>query len=174
MFLSLSSVHITDPFDLNHNLGAGLSRKSKIISVFCCLIAFMLLCLVLSFQMYCPVLSHLFFIYLFFFIFFYLSFKSVTNFIMKAFINGRTVFGTPVKTFPPVYPSQMVSICCVNAIFALLWWKQALRLIYLHLLQEYFFDPEVLTEGEVAPNDRCCRICGKIGHFMKDCPMRKK
>lgn len=45
----------------------------------------------------------------------------------------------------------------------------------IHLdLQEYFFDPEVLTEGEVAPNDRCCRICGKIGHFMKDCPMRKK
>lgn len=26
----------------------------------------------------------------------------------------------------------------------------------------------------MAPNDRCCRICGKIGHFMKDCPMRKK
>ncbi|XP_054467122.1 terminal uridylyltransferase 7 isoform X1 [Anoplopoma fimbria] len=88
---------IEDPFDLNHNLGAGLSRK-------------------------------------------------MTNFIMKAFINGRTVFGSPVKAFPPAYPSQM----------------------------EYFFDPEVLTEGEVAPNDRCCRICGKIGHFMKDCPMRKK
>uniref|UniRef100_A0A8C2ZYU8 CCHC-type domain-containing protein n=1 Tax=Cyclopterus lumpus TaxID=8103 RepID=A0A8C2ZYU8_CYCLU len=88
---------IEDPFDLNHNLGAGLSRK-------------------------------------------------MTNFIMKAFINGRTVCGTPVKAFSPVYPSQM----------------------------EYFFDPEVLTEGEVAPNDRCCRICGKIGHFMKDCPMRKK
>ncbi|XP_029367292.1 terminal uridylyltransferase 7 isoform X2 [Echeneis naucrates] len=88
---------IEDPFDLNHNLGAGLSRK-------------------------------------------------MTNFIMKAFINGRTVFGTPIKVFPPLYPSQM----------------------------EYFFDPEVLTEGEVAPNDRCCRICGKIGHFMKDCPLRKK
>ncbi|XP_042277287.1 terminal uridylyltransferase 7 isoform X3 [Thunnus maccoyii] len=88
---------IEDPFDLNHNLGAGLSRK-------------------------------------------------MTNFIMKAFINGRTVFGTPVKVFRPEYPSHM----------------------------EYFFDPEVLTEGEVAPNDRCCRICGKIGHFMKDCPMRKK
>ncbi|XP_077417749.1 terminal uridylyltransferase 7 [Vanacampus margaritifer] len=88
---------IEDPFDLNHNLGAGLSRK-------------------------------------------------MTNFIMKAFINGRTVFGTPVKVFPPEYPSKM----------------------------EYFFDPQVLTEGEVAPNDRCCRICGKIGHFMKDCPMRRK
>ncbi|XP_062307775.1 terminal uridylyltransferase 7 [Osmerus eperlanus] len=88
---------IEDPFDLNHNLGAGLSRR-------------------------------------------------MTNFIMKAFINGRRVFGVPVKSYPPEYPSQM----------------------------EYFFDPEVLTEGELAPNDRCCRICGKIGHFMKDCPMRKK
>ncbi|XP_057688013.1 terminal uridylyltransferase 7 [Corythoichthys intestinalis] len=88
---------IEDPFDLNHNLGAGVSRK-------------------------------------------------MTIFIMKAFINGRTVFGTPVKAFPPEYSSQM----------------------------EYFFDPQVLTEGELAPNDRCCRICGKIGHFMKDCPMRRK
>ncbi|KAI4007568.1 terminal uridylyl transferase 7 [Homo sapiens] len=88
---------IEDPFDLNHNLGAGLSRK-------------------------------------------------MTNFIMKAFINGRRVFGIPVKGFPKDYPSKM----------------------------EYFFDPDVLTEGELAPNDRCCRICGKIGHFMKDCPMRRK
>ncbi|XP_054842443.1 terminal uridylyltransferase 7 [Eublepharis macularius] len=88
---------IEDPFDLNHNLGAGLSRK-------------------------------------------------MTNFIMKAFINGRRVFGVPVRGFPKEYSSKM----------------------------EYFFDPEVLTEGELAPNDRCCRICGKIGHFMKDCPMRRK
>ncbi|KAJ8380912.1 hypothetical protein SKAU_G00016900 [Synaphobranchus kaupii] len=90
-------IAIEDPFDLNHNLGAGLSRR-------------------------------------------------MTNFIMKAFINGRRVFGSPVKVFPPEYPSKM----------------------------EYFFDPEVLTEGELAPNDRCCRICGKIGHFMKDCPLRRK
>ncbi|KAM4053082.1 terminal uridylyltransferase 7 isoform 1-T1 [Anomaloglossus baeobatrachus] len=88
---------IEDPFDLTHNLGAGLSRK-------------------------------------------------MTNFIMKAFINGRRVFGIPIKGIPKEYPSKM----------------------------EYFFDPDVLTEGEVAPNDRCCRICGKIGHFMKDCPMRRK
>lgn len=88
---------IEDPFDLNHNLGAGLSRK-------------------------------------------------MTNFIMKAFINGRRVFGIPVKGLPKDYPSKLA----------------------------YFFDPDVLTEGELAPNDRCCRICGKIGHFMKDCPMRRK
>ncbi|ELK35753.1 Terminal uridylyltransferase 7 [Myotis davidii] len=86
---------IEDPFDLNRNLAAGLSRK-------------------------------------------------MTNFILKAFINGRRVFGIPVKGFPKDYPSNM----------------------------EYFFDPDVLTEGELAPNDRCCRICGKIGHFMKDCLLR--
>ncbi|KAM6958788.1 terminal uridylyltransferase 7 [Aplochiton taeniatus] len=88
---------IEDPFDLNHNLGAGLTRR-------------------------------------------------MTNFIMKAFVNGRRTFGTPFKSLTPEYSSPM----------------------------EYFFDPEVLTEGQLAPNDRCCRICGKIGHFMKDCPMRKK
>lgn len=44
--------------------------------------------------------------------------KTVTNFIMKAFINGRKVFGTPVKAFPPVYPSQMVSIHSLNTSFA--------------------------------------------------------
>ena len=25
----------------------------------------------------------------------------------------------------------------------------------------------LLTNGEEVPNDRCCRICGKIGHFIK-------
>ncbi|XP_052447416.1 terminal uridylyltransferase 7 [Carassius gibelio] len=88
---------IEDPFDLSHNLGAGLSRR-------------------------------------------------MASFIMKAFINARRVFGTPLRDFPPEYPNKM----------------------------EYFFDPEVLTEGKLAPNDRCCRVCGKIGHFMKDCPMRRR
>uniref|UniRef100_A0A4W4EFX3 RNA uridylyltransferase n=1 Tax=Electrophorus electricus TaxID=8005 RepID=A0A4W4EFX3_ELEEL len=84
----------TDPFDLNHNLGAGVSRK-------------------------------------------------MTNFIMKAFINGRKLFGTPFYPLPGMEA-------------------------------EYFFDSKVLTDGELAPNDRCCRICGKIGHYMKDCPKRRR
>uniref|UniRef100_A0AAV2KNI6 CCHC-type domain-containing protein n=1 Tax=Knipowitschia caucasica TaxID=637954 RepID=A0AAV2KNI6_KNICA len=87
-------IAIEDPFDLNHNLGAGVSRK-------------------------------------------------MTNFIMKAFINGRKLFGTPF--FPPL-GSEV----------------------------DYFFDSKVLTDGELAPNDRCCRICGKIGHYMKDCPKRRR
>uniref|UniRef100_A0A2K5C039 RNA uridylyltransferase n=1 Tax=Aotus nancymaae TaxID=37293 RepID=A0A2K5C039_AOTNA len=58
-------IAIEDPFDLNHNLGAGVSRK-------------------------------------------------MTNFIMKAFINGRKLFGTPfypligreaVRWFTPVIPA---------------------------------------------------------------------
>uniref|UniRef100_A0A4W4EGX4 RNA uridylyltransferase n=1 Tax=Electrophorus electricus TaxID=8005 RepID=A0A4W4EGX4_ELEEL len=87
-------IAIEDPFDLNHNLGAGVSRK-------------------------------------------------MTNFIMKAFINGRKLFGTPFYPLPGMEA-------------------------------EYFFDSKVLTDGELAPNDRCCRICGKIGHYMKDCPKRRR
>lgn len=87
-------IAIEDPFDLNHNLGAGVSRK-------------------------------------------------MTNFIMKAFINGRKLFGTPFYPLPG-------------------------------LEAEYFFDSKVLTDGELAPNDRCCRVCGKIGHYMKDCPKRRR
>ncbi|KAI4580549.1 hypothetical protein MJT46_019318 [Ovis ammon polii x Ovis aries] len=67
---------------------------------------------------------------------------EVTNFIMKAFINGRKLFGTP---FYPLIGREA----------------------------EYFFDSRVLTDGELAPNDRCCRVCGKIGHYMKDCPKRR-
>nr|XP_057929506.1 terminal uridylyltransferase 4 [Doryrhamphus excisus] len=87
-------IAIEDPFDLNHNLGAGVSRK-------------------------------------------------MTNFIMKAFINGRNLFGNP---FYPIPGTEV----------------------------DYFFNPNVLTDGELAPNDRCCRICGKIGHYMKDCPKRRR
>ncbi|KAK7072353.1 Terminal uridylyltransferase 4 [Halocaridina rubra] len=86
---------IEDPFDLSHNLGAGLSRK-------------------------------------------------MNTFIMKAFIKGREVFGSPINFHPQNYK---------------------------HLV-DYLFDTRNLTDG-APPNDRGCRFCGKIGHIQKDCPKRK-
>uniref|UniRef100_A0A803Y339 CCHC-type domain-containing protein n=1 Tax=Meleagris gallopavo TaxID=9103 RepID=A0A803Y339_MELGA len=52
--------------------------------------------------------------------------------------------------------------------------KQTTMFKKTYCLQEYFFDSKVLTDGELAPNDRCCRVCGKIGHYMKDCPKRRR
>uniref|UniRef100_A0A8C2Q7S4 Terminal uridylyl transferase 4 n=1 Tax=Cyprinus carpio TaxID=7962 RepID=A0A8C2Q7S4_CYPCA len=83
-------IAIEDPFDLNHNLGAGVSRKSK------------------------------------------------QNYPRHFNLHFRLIF-------------MSLSLC-----------------------QDYFFDSKVLTDGELAPNDRCCRICGKIGHYMKDCPKRRR
>ncbi|KAG8132410.1 hypothetical protein E2320_010268 [Naja naja] len=111
-------IAIEDPFDLNHNLGAGVSRK-------------------------------------------------MTNFIMKALINGRKLFGTPYYPIPG---------------------REA----------EYFFNSKVLTDGELAPNDRVkkkenerddekevkeeekdmrekrCFMCGDMGHVRRDCPEFKQ
>lgn len=80
---------LTDPFDLNHNLGAGVSRKSKQnypiphIFVFSALNSSSSKCMVDYVSL---VLS----------VFYY----TVTNFIMKAFINGRKLFGTPFYPQP--------------------------------------------------------------------------
>jgi len=88
-------IAIEDPFELNHNLGAGISRKMNL-------------------------------------------------YIKKAFINARRLFGTPFKVNPPGYK----------------------------YIQDYFFDPQLLTDG-APPNDRGCRACGKIGHLVADCPRKK-
>merc|ERR1712025_398483 len=88
-------IAIEDPFELSHNLGAGISRKMNL-------------------------------------------------YIKKAFINGRKLFGTPFKQNPPGYRT----------------------------IQDYFFDPDLLTDG-APPNDRGCRACGKIGHLVADCPRKK-
>jgi len=85
-------IAIEDPFDLNHNLGGGLSRK-------------------------------------------------MNSFILKAFIRGRALFGTPTRGVVAIgYP--------------------------------YFFDQKRLTDGK-PPADRGCHVCGKIGHYVRDCPVDK-
>lgn len=84
----------TDPFNLDHNLGAGVTRK-------------------------------------------------MANYILTTFIRGRELFGCPRYDIP------------------------------LELSQRYFFDVYYLTDGYEAPNDRNCRVCGKIGHIARDCPHSK-
>lgn len=100
-----------DPFDLNHNLGAGLSRKSKLT---------LFINITLIFFSFNP--SNWAFILFF----------LVTNFIMKAFINGRRVFGIPVKGFPKDYPSKMVSVCWKYK-------KKFLKAITKHLICTHYF-----------------------------------
>lgn len=70
--------------------------------------------------------------------------RKMNNYIMKTFINGRNVYGTPVSRIPSGYATP----------------------------GDYFFDTARLKEGK-PPTDRCCRACGKIGHIVKDCHMKK-
>lgn len=87
---------------------------------------FFLICLLLS---CCPCPALFISFQTAFLIFSHLPFHpTVTNFIMKAFINGRTVFGTPVRAFPPVYPSQMVSIHSHMNIFG--WKRKTLTVLF--------------------------------------------
>lgn len=86
-------VAIEDPFDLNHNLGGGLSRKMH-------------------------------------------------QYIVKAFVNGRSLYCTPANNISTKFSSPA----------------------------DYFFDKTRLTEGS-PPNDRGCRVCSKIGHIAKECPV---
>nr|KAG5701564.1 hypothetical protein BaRGS_024814 [Batillaria attramentaria] len=93
------TIAVEDPFDLNHNLGGGLSRK-------------------------------------------------MNNYIYKTFVNGRMHFGTPFERKLELF--------------------QRFR-----SPEEYFFNIALLSDGK-PPNDRGCRMCGKIGHMVKDCPQRQK
>ncbi|EDO43972.1 predicted protein, partial [Nematostella vectensis] len=85
---------IEDPFNLSHNLGAGITRK-------------------------------------------------MATFISLVFRRGRERFGTPIQ-------------------------------LPLQLYDEYFFNVDYLTDGALAPCDRNCRVCGRIGHLAKDCSLSSK
>jgi hypothetical protein len=39
--------------------------------------------------------------------------------------------------------------------------------------QRFFFDTYFLTNGFMPPTDRNCNVCGKIGHWAKECPYNK-
>ncbi|RMX54461.1 hypothetical protein pdam_00013175 [Pocillopora damicornis] len=85
---------IEDPFNLDHNLGAGVTKK-------------------------------------------------MANYILTTFIRGRERFGIPRYDIPRDF------------------------------IQRYFFDVYFLTDGFEAPSDRNCRVCNKIGHIARDCPLSK-
>ena len=69
--------------------------------------------------------------------------KKMANYILTTFIRGRERFGIPRYDIPRGF------------------------------IQRYFFDVYFLTDGFEAPSDRNCRVCNKIGHIARDCPLSK-
>lgn len=63
------------------------------------------------------------------------------GYIMKAFIKGRSRFGTPVHKLPATQSSHV----------------------------DYYFDSRKVSDGQ-RPNDQGCYRCGKIGQSVKECP----
>jgi len=74
--------------------------------------------------------------------------RRMNIYIKKTFIKARSLFGNPRPELHRFIPRGYRS----------------------H--QDFFFDVRLLTDGP-PPNDRGCRICGKIGHLMADCPRKR-
>ena len=70
---------------------------------------------------------------------------SMVKFIRSTFENARERFGTARNDIPSNIQQR----------------------------QRFFFDPLFLTDGFLPPADRNCNVCGKIGHWGKQCPYNK-
>ncbi len=71
---------------------------------------------------------------------------AMVKFIRSTFERARERFGTPRHDIP----------------------------INVQERQRYFFDTIFLTNGLMPPADRNCHVCGKIGHWGKQCPYNHK
>ncbi|OQR76216.1 hypothetical protein BIW11_03120, partial [Tropilaelaps mercedesae] len=91
-------INIEDPFELDHNLGTGVSSK-------------------------------------------------MAKYIQSALIKSRNWFLTSPPRAMSTAESDLVD------------------------LYRYFMNPRELTSGR-PPKDRGCKRCGKIGHWIKDCPVK--
>ncbi|KAK3090095.1 hypothetical protein FSP39_009133 [Pinctada imbricata] len=68
--------------------------------------------------------------------------RRMNHFIQQTFVYGRYLYNNPISEVPAAF----------------------------NTIADYFFDKEQLTAGK-PPNDRCCRVCNKIGHIAKECPV---
>ncbi|CAG0897670.1 unnamed protein product [Cyprideis torosa] len=84
--------------------------------------------------------------------------------IFKALIRGREVFGTPIASVPRTYSERNQDIIlCPSA-------PMDFKLLR---IMNYLISPAALTLGVgTAPNDRGCHFCRRVGHQVKDCPLR--
>lgn len=69
--------------------------------------------------------------------------RKMNMYIMQCLRRGRELFGTPISQLPPRFGSLMM----------------------------YLFDTAKLTDGAAPPSERTCNVCGRIGHWQRDCPI---
>ena len=70
---------------------------------------------------------------------------GMVKFIRSTFERAREHFGTTRRNIPVVIKQR----------------------------QRSFFDVQILTNGLLPPTGRNCNVCGKIGHWAKECPFNK-
>lgn len=69
----------------------------------------------------------------------------MATFILSTFEKAREHFGTPRRDIPDNIQQR----------------------------QRFFFNPMLLNNGCMPPTGRNCNLCGKIGHWAKECPYNK-